>query len=165
MNIFEEYLKKINTLVDKNKEILKLDNLNNFRGIVVETPPEEFNFDLSCNASLVLAKINKINPKELANKMKDLILKNLSDFENIDIAGPGFLNLKLTNKSLISNINKILIPLKKPAEYDEICDLILYLSSEKSSYITGATIRIDGGITTSDHPNLVNKIIKLKKKI
>ena len=108
MNIFEEYLKKINTLVDKNKEILKLDNLNNFRGIVVETPPEEFNFDLSCNASLVLAKINKINPKELANKMKDLILKNLSDFEKIDIAGPGFLNLKLTNKSLISNINKIL---------------------------------------------------------
>ena len=108
MNIFEEYLKKINTLVDKNKEILKLDNLNNFKGIVVETPPEEFNFDLSCNASLVLAKINKINPKELANKMKDLILKNLSDFENIDIAGPGFLNLKLTNKSLISNINKIL---------------------------------------------------------
>ena len=108
MNIFEEYLKKINTLVDKNKEILKLDNLNNFKGIVVETPPEEFNFDLSCNASLVLAKINKINPKELANKMKDLILKNLSDFEKIDIAGPGFLNLKLTNKSLISNINKIL---------------------------------------------------------
>ena len=108
MNIFEEYLKKINTLVDKNKEILKLDNLNNFKGIVVEIPPEEFNFDLSCNASLVLAKINKINPKELANKMKDLILKNLSDFENIDIAGPGFLNLKLTNKSLILNINKIL---------------------------------------------------------
>ena len=108
MNIFEEYLKKINTLVDKNKEILKLDNLNNFKGIVVETPPEEFNFDLSCNASLVLAKINKINPKELANKMKDLILKNLSDFEKIDIAGPGFLNLKLTNESLISNINKIL---------------------------------------------------------
>ena len=108
MNIFEEYLKKINTLVDKNKEILKLDNLNNFKGIVVEIPPEDFNFDLSCNASLVLAKINKINPKELANKMKDLILKNLSDFEKIDIAGPGFLNLKLTNKSLISNINKIL---------------------------------------------------------
>ena len=108
MNIFEEYLKKINTLVDKNKEILKLDNLNNFKGIVVEIPPEEFNFDLSCNASLVLAKINKINPKELANKMKDLILKDLSDFENIEIAGPGFLNLKLTNKSLISNINKIL---------------------------------------------------------
>ena len=108
MNIFEEYINKINALILKNQKLLKLDNLNNFKGIVVESPPVEFNFDLSCNASLVLGKINKINPKELANKIKDLILKDLKDFEKIEIAGPGFLNLKLTNKSLISNINQIL---------------------------------------------------------
>ena len=108
MNIFEEYINKITTLIIKNQKILKLDNLNNFKGIVVESPPVEFNFDLSCNASLVLGKINKINPKELANKIKDLILKDLKDFKKIEIAGPGFLNLKLTNKFLISNINKIL---------------------------------------------------------
>ena len=108
MNIFEEYINKITTLILKNQKLLKLDNLNNFKGIVVESPPVEFNFDLSCNAGLVLGKINKINPKELANKIKDLILKDLKDFEKIEIAGPGFLNLKLTNKSLISNINKIL---------------------------------------------------------
>ena len=108
MNVFEEYLNKITALILKNKKILKLDNLNNFKGIVVESPPAEFNFDLSCNAGLVLGKINKINPKELANKIKDLILKDLKDFEKIEIAGPGFLNLKLTNKSLISNINQIL---------------------------------------------------------
>ena len=108
MNVFEEYINKITALILKNKKILKLDNLNNFKGIVVESPPAEFNFDLSCNAGLVLGKINKINPKELANKIKDLILKDLKDFEKIEIAGPGFLNLKLTNKSLISNINQIL---------------------------------------------------------
>jgi len=108
MNIFEEYINKITALILKNQKLLKLDNLNNFKGIVVESPPAEFDFDLSCNASLVLGKINKINPKELANKIKDLILKDLKDFEKIEIAGPGFLNLKLTNKSLISNINKIL---------------------------------------------------------
>ena len=108
MNIFEEYINKINVLILKNQKLLKLDNLNNFKGIVVESPPVEFNFDLSCNAGLVLGKINKINPKELANKIKDLILKDLKDFEKIEIAGPGFLNLKLKNKSLISNINKIL---------------------------------------------------------
>ena len=108
MNVFEEYINKITALILKNKKILKLDNLNNFKGIVVESPPAEFNFDLSCNAGLVLGKINKINPKELANKIKDLILKDLKDFEKIEIAGPGFLNLKLTNKSLILNINKIL---------------------------------------------------------
>jgi len=108
MNIFEEYINKITALILKNQKLLKLDNLNNFKGIVVESPPVEFNFDLSCNAGLVLGKINKINPKELADKIKDLILKDLKDFEKIEIAGPGFLNLKLTNKSLILNINKIL---------------------------------------------------------
>ena len=108
MNIFEEYINKITALILKNQKLLKLDNLNNFKGIVVESPPVEFNFDLSCNAGLVLGKINKINPKELANKIKDLILKDLKDFEKIEIAGPGFLNLKLTNKSLVSNINQIL---------------------------------------------------------
>ena len=108
MNIFEEYINKITALILKNQKPLKLDNLNNFKGIVVESPPAEFNFDLSCNAGLVLGKINKINPKELSNKIKDLILKDLKDFEKIEIAGPGFLNLKLTNKSLISNINQIL---------------------------------------------------------
>jgi len=108
MNIFEEYINKITALILKNQKLLKLDNLNNFKGIVVESPPVEFNFDLSCNAGLVLGKINKINPKELANKIKDLILKDLKDFEKIEIAGPGFLNLKLTNKSWILNINQIL---------------------------------------------------------
>ena len=46
MNIFEEYINKITTLIFKNKKILKLDNINNFKGITVENPPPEFNFDL-----------------------------------------------------------------------------------------------------------------------
>jgi arginyl-tRNA synthetase len=108
MNIFEEYLNKISDLIVKNKKILKLSNLNKFKGVVVEIPPSEFNFDLSCNICLVLGKINKINPRELANKIKDLILEDLKDFLNIEIAGPGFLNIKLSNDALIFNINKIL---------------------------------------------------------
>ena len=108
MNIFEENLNKINALILKNQKILALNSLNNFKGIAIETPPPDFNFDLSCNASLVLGKINKINPKELAAKIKELIIKNLKEFDNVEIAGPGFLNLKLSNTSLINNINNIL---------------------------------------------------------
>ena len=55
-----------------------------------------------------MGKINKINPIELSNRIKDLIIKELKDFEKVEIAGPGFLNFKLTKKSLISNINQIL---------------------------------------------------------
>ena len=108
MNIFEDYLNKIKVIILKNQESLKLLNTNNFKGVTVEIPPAEFNFDLSCNISLVLGKLNKINPKDLANNIKNLIIKNLKDFNKIEIAGPGFLNIKLSNESLILNINKIL---------------------------------------------------------
>ena len=70
--------------------------MNELKGIVVESPPIEFDFDLSCNISLVLGKINKLNPRDLGNEIKELILKNLDDFEKIEIAGPGFLNFKFT---------------------------------------------------------------------
>ena len=113
MNIFEKYLNKITVLIQKNEKSLGLSNLNNFKGVTVESPPTKFNFDLSCNAALVLGKVNKINPIELAEKIKDLILKNFKDFENLEIAGPGFLNLKLKNDFLILNINKIFDNQKK----------------------------------------------------
>ncbi|EOH97459.1 SDR family NAD(P)-dependent oxidoreductase [Enterococcus pallens] len=38
------------------------------------------------------------------------------------------------------------IPLKRYAKPDEIADLVLFLSSNKSSYIVGCCCRIDGGI-------------------
>ena len=108
MNIFEKYLNKITDLILKNQKFLKLSNLNNFKGVIVEIPPSEFNYDLSCNVSLVLGKINKTNSIDLANIIKDLIIKNLNDFNFVEIAGPGFLNLKLSDEALIDNINIIL---------------------------------------------------------
>ena len=59
MNIFAEYLNKISTLVLENKNFLQLDNLNNFKGVTVESPPSDFNCDLSSNICLVMAKLNK----------------------------------------------------------------------------------------------------------
>ncbi len=108
MNIFEEYLDKIAKLLTKNKEYLGLDKLNNFKGVTVESPPPEFNCDLSCNACLVLGKINNLNPLVLAKKITDLLNDNFKDFESIKIAGPGFINFKFNEKSLIFNINEIL---------------------------------------------------------
>lgn len=37
--------------------------------------------------------------------------------------------------------------LNRPAKVEEICDLILFLASPKSSYINGQIYRIDGGMT------------------
>ena len=58
-----------------------------------EIPPPEFNFDLSSNAAMILAKSNKENPRSIAEKIKEILLKEVNDFSEINVAGPGFLNI------------------------------------------------------------------------
>ena len=108
MNIFEKYLNILNNLILKNQKYLNLKNLNEFKGVIVEIPPSDFDYHLSCNICLVLGKINKMDPKNLAAEVKDLVKKNLKEFNETEIAGPGFLNFKLSNNALIKNINEIL---------------------------------------------------------
>ena len=40
------------------------------------------------------------------------------------------------------------IPLKRGGSPDEVADLCVFLGSDKSSYITGQTIHVDGGMAT-----------------
>jgi arginyl-tRNA synthetase len=99
MNIFETYLKKIQDLILANSSSLGIEPTINFTGSIVETPPQEFNFDLSSNIALVLAKKTKQPPVKLAEYLKILILKNLDDFSEIKIAGPGFINFRFSKKT------------------------------------------------------------------
>ena len=108
MNIFENYLSKINEIILDNKKFLKLTILDNLDNINLEVPPDYFNYDLSSNVSLVLAKSNKLNPINLASDLKNLLLNKESHFEKIDVAGPGFLNIKLSKSAFVFNINEIL---------------------------------------------------------
>jgi arginyl-tRNA synthetase len=108
MNIFEYYLLEINNLILDHKEDLNLKNLDNLKSVNLEVPPEKFNFDLSCNISLVLAKSNQLNPINLSKDIKNLFNKKINDFDKIEVAGPGFINIKLTKTALIKNINSIL---------------------------------------------------------
>ena len=108
MNIFVHHLNEIQALILKNKTILNLTNIDNLESVGLEIPPTQFNFDLSCNIAMVLAKSNKLNPKDLAQKIKKLFSDNLNSFEKIEIAGPGFINIKLSKLALSKNINLIL---------------------------------------------------------
>ncbi|MDB9744700.1 arginine--tRNA ligase [Pelagibacteraceae bacterium] len=108
MNIFQYYLSEIHNLVLNHKDDLKLKYIDSLKNISLEVPPEQFNCDLSCNASLILAKPNKLNPKDLAIKLKDLFKGKINHFDSVEIAGPGFLNIKLSNGAIIKNINSIL---------------------------------------------------------
>ena len=110
MNIFEKYLKKTVKIISKKIKELNIDSSVNFEGIIFETPPEEFDFDLSSNIALVLAKKSKQDPKNLADQIKNLLLITLNDFKEIEVAGPGFLNFKFSEKTkqkIILDILKI----------------------------------------------------------
>ena len=107
MNIFEIYLKKILTLIKKNQKKLDLKETNNFKGVSLELPPSNIDSDLSSNISMILAKLNKKDPNKLSLNITDLLKKNITDFKKVEIAGPGFININLSDKALISIINKI----------------------------------------------------------
>ena len=108
MNIFEYHLKEIQNLILSKNDVLKLEKIENLDKINLEVPPEQFNFDLSCNIAMVLGKSNKLNSKKLAEKLRELFLDQIKNFSNVEVAGPGFLNIKLSKSALIENINYIL---------------------------------------------------------
>ena len=99
MNIFDIYKKKIKDLVVENCDKFNMDSKVNFDEVVIEIPPQKFNFDLSSNVALVLAKKTKQSPIKLANLIKELLLKNFNDFSEVNIAGPGFINFKFNSKT------------------------------------------------------------------
>ncbi len=108
MNILESYLKEISSIIKKNKKKLNLIKTNNFKGVNLEIPPPNIKSDLSTNICMVLSKLNKLDPNQLSTKVKDLIKENISDFKHVEIAGPGFININLSQSALITIINNIL---------------------------------------------------------
>ncbi len=94
MNIFEQYLDKIkeNLLnLSKNSDLILPDKLSN---ITAEIPPAKFNCDISTNVAMVLSKINKKSPLELAGILSEEIKKKDKLIENISVEKPGFINIK-----------------------------------------------------------------------
>ena len=77
---------KINTLISENLE----------RG------------HITSNACLVAGNILKTNPKALSEKLKEILIEDAA-IENVEIAGPGFINLYLTREAFYSVVDDALL--------------------------------------------------------
>ena len=108
MNIIKDTNEEIKKIIKKNKKFLEINNINVLDKIQLEIPPEKYDYDFSSNAAMIISKINKLNTIALAEKIRLVLLKNKNLFKDINIAGPGFLNLNLSEDKFIKSINKIL---------------------------------------------------------
>ena len=120
MNIFDEYLTKVKDILlklSKKGDLILPDTLN---GITTEVPPAKFNSDISTNVAMVLSKLNKKSPIDLANTLVTAIKENDKLIQTISVVKPGFINIKFkpifwTNfvEDIIKNSNNFGINLKE----------------------------------------------------
>ena len=94
MNVFDIYQRKIAETVLEMGQSGKLPANLDTHKIVVEPPRDMSHGDLATNVALVFAKEAGMAPRALA----DMLVGPLAGFEGVskvEIAGPGFINLKL----------------------------------------------------------------------
>jgi 3-oxoacyl-[acyl-carrier protein] reductase len=109
------------------------------------------------NISSIFGKLSK--PKRSLYSMSKFgihgltvaLSAELSD-KNIltNTVSPGFVNTDLTKKILsLEEINSLAeaVPIKRFAETEEIAKLVMFLSSNDNTYISGQNIMIDGGFS------------------
>ncbi len=79
---------------------------------------------------------------------KSIALEVASRNINVNVVSPGFIISPMTDKLNDKQKNVILekIPMKRFGESNEIADLVYFLSSDESRYITGQNIHINGGM-------------------
>ena len=63
----------------------------------------------------------------------------------VNAVAPGFIRTDMTQDFNESEL-KAMIPANRFGEAEEVADLVAFLASRKSSYITGEVININGGI-------------------
>ncbi|UDI78995.1 arginine--tRNA ligase [Staphylococcus taiwanensis] len=102
MNIIEQVK---STLVQEIEASIKKAGLaEDIPEIKIEIPKDTKNGDYSTNIAMVLTKIAKRNPREIAQAIVDNLDTSKANVKQVDIAGPGFINFYLDNQYLTAVI-------------------------------------------------------------
>ncbi|WP_338444913.1 arginine--tRNA ligase [Pelagerythrobacter marensis] len=74
--------------------------------VAVEPPRDASHGDLATNAAMVLAKQAATNPRALAEKIVEHLQRDV-EIESAEIAGPGFINMRLADAAWRRELNAI----------------------------------------------------------
>ena len=89
--------------LDKAKHAGELE-LADAPDIVVEKPKDEKMGDFACNIAMTLARSERKNPKVIAQIIEHNVEKGTAGLDSVEIAGPGFLNLKMSRKFFLDRL-------------------------------------------------------------
>ncbi len=95
---------KIYSHIIKCLDQLKLKYNKDF---LVEVPNNIEHGDFSTNVALISAKMNNLKPRKMAEKIADTLGRKRS-YRSVEIAGPGFLNFRLSNSIYHEALVKII---------------------------------------------------------
>lgn len=96
MSLFATFTAHVNRILDELSASGSLPPELPRGNITVEPPRDASHGDLSTNAAMVLAKAAGTNPRALAGLLVPP-LQGLPEVADVQIAGPGFINLRLTD--------------------------------------------------------------------
>ena len=102
IDIINKEIKKFLSSIERDEKEINLVINKSFTSILDDLNKGH----LTTNICMVAASIFKLNPKDLAYSLKNQ-LDNLNLFENIDVAGPGFINISVSRKDFVSIIKLI----------------------------------------------------------
>ena len=102
MNLKEQIKEMIKSAL--NELYIKFDPEN----IVVEVPKKREQGDFSTNIAMQLTKVLKDNPRNIAEKIVEVLSKNTNEIKTIEIAGPGFINIYLNDEYVFSGISNVI---------------------------------------------------------
>ena len=102
-HIFQNHIDAIlDDLTDEGILPAGIDRSN----VTLEPPRDPLHGDLSTNAAMVLSKAAGMKPRDLAEKIAEK-LGTLDDVQSVDIAGPGFINLRVARSVLLGELLEI----------------------------------------------------------
>ncbi len=93
--LFHIFQKHIDAILDELTEAEVLPAGIDRSNVTLEPPRDPSHGDLSTNAAMVLSKAAGTKPRDLAEKIAEK-LSALQDVQSVEIAGPGFINLRVT---------------------------------------------------------------------
>ncbi|MCK4241098.1 MAG: arginine--tRNA ligase, partial [Candidatus Atribacteria bacterium] len=96
-------------LLDSIKENIRKDNfqIEDIPDVILLTPKNKAHGDLTTNIALQLSRVSKLKPMDIAHFIIDNLDTENNIIDEVEIAQPGFINIKLRGNWLYQVINEI----------------------------------------------------------